>query len=366
MIRLITIQQDAEWQETVRSALFYDYYHTWYYNSIADDGEPVLLKYSDGNDFIAIPLLKRPIPNTEFYDMTSVYGYAGPISNKPFCKIHSQMKESFKQDLEMFLSKNNYVSVFTRLNPFLDQLSLMNNFNGVHDTGKIVVIDLRESLEQQHKKYESGLLRKIQKLRTQGFAVKEAETIEDVKAFAGIYRENMRSVGAADFYMFDEDYFQRMLRSTEFDCRLMMVYHNSIPVCGATIVCTQKIMQSHLLGTLDSYKKFSPAKLLTEEITLLGRKQGMEFFNLGGGYGFKEDSLFYFKSAFSDLSIEYKSWRYVVNEQEYTRLVLNADIDADNDVDFFPLYRYKCAEETVSRPAMPASTQPVQLVEKVY
>ncbi len=341
MIKIITIQQEKEWKETVQQSYEYDFYHTWYYHNMTMDGDPVLLKYTEGGDFIALPLLRRDITDdSKLSDMTSVYGYTGPISNKPFEALHFKMKENFKSSFFDFLERNKYITVFSRLHPFFNQLELMGDFEGIHDNGKVVYIDLRQSLEHQRSRYKNGLMGKINKLIRKGFYVKEAISKEDIQAFIEIYLENMRSVSANEYYMFNEDYFLKIMSSKEFKCKLLLVYHEDKPVCGATIVCANKIIQSHLLGTLNEYRKYSPAKLLTDEISKLGRSLGMHYFNLGGGFGFKEDSLFEFKSSFSDLFLEYKSWRFVSDKYAYKSILKSKEIDPNLDVDFFPLYRY--------------------------
>lgn len=63
----------------------------------------------------------------------------------------------------------------------------------------------------------------------------------------------------------------------------------------------------------------------------------MKYYHLGGGLGFKEDKLFNWKAGFSDLFLEYKSWRYVANEQIYNSLVNLIGIDPHNNIDYFPL-----------------------------
>ena len=66
----------------------------------------------------------------------------------------------------------------------------------------------------------------------------------------------------------------------------------------------------------------------------------MRYYHLGGGLGFKEDSLFKWKSGFSDLLLNYKSWRFVINTPQYQSLVQKAGMTLSSEVDFFPLYRY--------------------------
>ena len=340
MINQISIHQEREWKQIVQRSLNYDSYHTWQYHNLTKDGTPVLLVYNEGDDFIAIPLLKRNIPNSELFDMTSVYGYTGPLSNLRFKAISMQMKENFKRELIVYLKANRIVSVFSRLNPFLDQLPLMGAFQGIHDNGNGVVIDLDQSLEDQRSKYESTLLKQIRKVKALDFHVEVSKNPEAIKEFSNIYTENMKRVGATDFYMFTEEYFKNFLNSMDFHSKLIMVYHEGTAVCGGIVLFTQKIMQSHLSATRTAYLKFSPAKLLTDEISQLGRQLGMRYYNLGGGLGFTKDSLFDFKSSFSDIYYDYKTWRYISDPENYLRLILNANIDPENAVDFFPLYRY--------------------------
>lgn len=341
MFNSITIHQEKEWKQIVQKSLNYDFYHTWDYHNLSSEGNPILFVYNEGDDFIAFPLIKRNIPNSLFFDMTCVYGYTGPISNRKFETISDEMSENFKRDLLQFLKDHKIVSVFSRLHPFFDQLSLMKNFDGIYDNGKIVMIDLRESLDEQRSRYKRTHYKKILKLKQQGFYIKDTKSQDAIREFTDVYIENMKQVGACKYYMFSEDYFHKLLNSTDFQSKLILVYHENIVACGEIIIFTKKIIQGHLLGTRTAYRRFSPARLLTDEITIIGRELGMHYLNLGGGYGFKQDSLFEFKELFSDLSLDYKSWRHIADEATYRKLILEANIDPDVDVDFFPLYRYK-------------------------
>lgn len=347
MICSITVSQKKEWTSFVQRSLHYDFYHTWYYHSLIKEDEPILFVLSDGDDFIAFPLLKRKIPNSDLYDLTCAYGYTGPISNRLLEDLPTQMIDSFKSQFLNYLEKDKIVSVFSRLHPFFNQLSLMQKFEGVCDNGKVVILDLQVSLEEQRSKYQKRVLEKIRQLRRNGFHVKEAHSEQDINVFANIYTENMKRIGANEFYMFSSEYFENLLSSTEFNSKLLMVYHHDEPVCGSVIICTQKIIQAHLLGTRTDYFKESPAKLLTDEISIMGREMGMHYFNLGGGFGFKEDSLFLWKSAFSGQFLDFKSWRYIADFEKYHALISEANLDPDLDVDYFPLYRYQAPQVNI-------------------
>lgn len=337
----ITLEERGKWIDLIRRARSYDFYHSWTYHSLDNSkGNVLMFVYEEGPDFIAIPLIKRSIPDSEYYDMSSVYGYSGPVSNLEFKDLNPDFTGRFKKAFLDFLEEEKVVTIFSRLNPFFDQAAILEPFGGLVANGKVVVFDLGLSIEMQRQNYHGGVLRKIRKLREKGYYVKEGGTDEDIKNFVSIYTSNMLRVDASETYYFDEPYFKALLRADEFDARLVFVYDkDNYPVCGAIVVHTNGIMQAHLLGTRTAWLADSPAKLLTEEITILGREMGAKYYNLGGGLGFKEDSLFLWKTNFSSLTFEYQTWRFVADPEAYNSLLLQQEIDPLIEVDFFPLYR---------------------------
>lgn len=338
---LITIKQKEEWKRYVSQSVQHDFYHTWYYHSLDLSGTPILFVYEENRDYIAFPLIKREIPDSTLFDLTSVYGYTGPISNQKFEDLSDEFLENFKDAFLTFLRTGKHVSVFSRLHPFFDQKRVMQKFGGVHPNGKTIAIDLTVPIEDQRQKYHKRLAEKIRQLRRKGYEVREAKGAENIKLFASIYTENMQRIGASDFYLFTESYFNDLHNSTEFNSKLLLVYNQEgLAVCGAYIVCTNEIIQAHLLGTRTAYLADSPAKLLTDEITVIGREMGAKYFHLGGGLNFKEDSLFEWKACFSDYILNFNSWRYITDQAPYSSLLKKRNIDENDDVDFFPLYRY--------------------------
>ncbi|WP_316791810.1 GNAT family N-acetyltransferase [Pedobacter frigoris] len=341
MKHVITLTQKDRWMGYVKRSVNFDFYHTWTYHVLhSAEGDALLFVYEKGSDFIAFPLLKRRIPCSDFFDMSSVYGYSGPISSREFAALSLEFILDFKNALLEFFQEEGIVSVFSRLHPFFNQEPLMEHFEGVVENGKVVALDLTISLDEQRKQYQERAHRKIKQLRKRGYYVKEAAASEDIQTFLSIYTSNMIRLGASDYYMFNEEYFTQLLKSDEYDARLLFVYDDTgYPICGAIIVLTNQIIQAHLLGTRKEYLSDSPAKLLIDEITLLGRELGMKYYNLGGGLGFKEDSLYDWKRSFSDLTFNYQSWRFIVSRDKYNAILSETGIDKESSIDFFPLYR---------------------------
>src|SRR5690606_23493484 len=151
----------------------------------------------------------------------------------------------------------------------------------------------------------------------------------------------MQRKSASEFYFFNEEYFSGLLGSKEVDAKIFMVYDKDTPICGTFIICYNEIVQAHLVGTNSEYLKDSPAKFMVDVICDIEKEKGMKFYHLGSGLGFKEDSLFEWKKGFSDLFLDYYSWRFIPEESLYLKMLKNQGIDPDISVDFFPLYRYR-------------------------
>jgi len=341
MKRIIKLFEKEDWKYYVGNSLQYDFYHTWHYHSLDMVGEPLLFVYEEAGNYLAFPLIKRKIPGSKYFDLTSVYGYTGPISNQKFSELGTGFLENFNLSFMEFLAEDKIVSVFSRLHPFFDQRLALSKLGGIHSNGKTVAIDLTVPIEEQRKKYHRSLRGKINQLKRKGYEVRESAELEDLDIFANIYTENMKRIGATDSYLFPGSYFRALYNSDELNSKLLLVYLNNQAVSGAYIVCTNDIIQAHLLGTLTEYLSDSPAKLLTDEITVIGRRMGARYFHLGGGLNFKKDSLFEWKACFSELILDFSSWRYIAHPKVYDALLKMQKINPETDIDFFPLYRYK-------------------------
>ncbi|MDB4923335.1 GNAT family N-acetyltransferase [Mucilaginibacter sp.] len=340
MTKKLTIHNRQEWRYYVRNAAEYDFYHTWHFHSLETSDIPILFVYEEDDDYIAFPLLQRDIPGSTYHDLTCVYGFSGPISNKIMEKVDEAFIDKFKTAFTRFLLKENYVSVFARMHPFYKQQVLLDKFGGVHENGKTVIIDLSVSIEDQRKQYTQSTMDAIKHAWKMGYHVKEENGPCAVATFVKIYTETMRRVGATDYYLFNEEYFNKILNTDEYDARIIMVYNGDTVMSSTIITFTNGIIQAHLVGTKAEYLHKSPTKFLVDEITRIGRKMGMKYFNLGGGLGFKHDRLFDWKASFSTQCLDFNTWRFIANPAIYKQLLDEKGIDENAEIDFFPLYRY--------------------------
>jgi len=333
------IRDRSSWNAYVNRSLISEAYHTWHYHSLNKEGEAILFVVDYNGDFIAFPFIKRTIGNTPFFDLTSVYGYAGPISNVDLSKIPPQWIAFFKSSLVDFMNAEKCICIFSRLHPFINQHFLIQDLGGIRDNGRTIYVDLRQTVEMQRSKYHKRLFRQIKQLNQAGYTIKEGSSQQEIRAFTKMYHENMDRLNASRSYYFDEQYFTDLLNSDEFQSRLILIYKNSELICGAVIFLSGHIVRNHLSATAAAYLNESPSKLLTDQISIIGRAAGADIFHLGGGVGGKADNLFVFKSYFSNLQIEDRIWCCIHDKKVYDALVQLYISDTTDVSGYFPAYR---------------------------
>jgi lipid II:glycine glycyltransferase (peptidoglycan interpeptide bridge formation enzyme) len=329
------ITSKEEWAKALDKVDSYDFYHTFDYHNIfcGENETPLLLSYETKGITILLPLVLRSIPNTNYFDFTSVYGYAGPLSNTVDLEVAEKVK--FQEVFYDYLLEKKIVSVFSRLHPYIEQKQVIGGLGEIIELGNVVNIDVTMPLEESRRAYSKSNKNQINKLRRQCEVVM-AETKEDILEFVDIYYENMKRLNAADHYYFNKSYFLKFMEISDFQTDILLVRDKESQkyIAGSMFVKTKDIVQFHLSGTRTDYLRLKPSKLFLDEMRVRAHKQGYKIFNLGGGLGGEKDSLFEFKASFSKDFRTFKIWKYIVNEEVYNHLSKDK---IDND--YFPKYR---------------------------
>ena len=345
MIDIITDREG--WNGFIEQIGHFDFYYSYYYHLLSkqDHEKSVLIAYKEADTLIALPLLLRDIEGTSFKDATSVYGYAGPL-----CKIKGERasafnNERFKKQLQQFLNDNKIVSVFSRLHPYIDyQENILKNIGSIGSPGNVVNIDITQPIDIQRQQYNKRLKTYVNKARRK-YTIIQANNEQQIEEFIEMYYENMRRLDATDYYFFKKRYFYQLMISSFFKVELMLCSDTETDelIGGAMFVKTGNIVQYHLSGCKTEYLHLNPIKLLIDEMRLRATDEGYTYFNLGGGLGVNEDSLFRFKASFSKDYRPAKFWKYVVNQQVYDNLVHRSIKDVPDteteETNFFPAYR---------------------------
>ena len=336
MFEIISLDQKERWNSIIRSMNRYDFYHLAEYHQLDHSGQPLLLYYSSEKTSLALPVVVRSIEGTQYNDITSVYGYAGPLSDRE--NPDEQVVKDFQRELLHFFDTQQIISVFSRLHPLFDnQKFILKGLGETVDTNQTVAIDLSLPESEQKSQYASSLKNQINRLIRKNILVKKALTYEEIDHFIEIYRENMKRVKASKMYFFSNDYFYRFME--ELPSSLFLAYYGEKAISGSLFTTCNGIVQPHLSATLNEYLRWSPLKLVWDCIRKDAVKKNEKWMHLGGGVGGAHDTLFQFKTQFSDKRFLFKTWRYIHNEDVYTQLVSMEYAKHFSNSSFFPRYR---------------------------
>ncbi|MBC3758994.1 peptidoglycan bridge formation glycyltransferase FemA/FemB family protein [Hyunsoonleella sp. SJ7] len=320
----------------------YDVYHTYDYHQIAKESSDsaVLIKYEQDGVLIGLPLLIRKISGSAYFDATSVYGYSGPISNRIPLNFNPI---DFQKRLRRFFIENNIISVFVRLHPFLPfQNIILYGFGDLSYLGRVVNINLTLSLEKQRRHYQRRLKTYVNKAKRL-LKLKYAQTDEDHQIFKSLYYQNMDRLNAKSIYYFDDEYFKNLRSAKDFKTEILLAAEEASGevIAGAMFIKTKSTVQYHLSGSSNEHLHLNGTKFLIDQMRIKAHQEGYFNFNLGGGLGADENnSLFKFKSSFSDEFHPFFVWKLITRKGAYKNICKRNNI-TNTDSDFFPLYRLK-------------------------
>ena len=335
-MELLTPSQPA-WDDRLAVARR-DIYHLAGYHAYAEgsgEGEPMLITVGDRERGLAWPYLLRRIDameglaGTDATDVTSVYGYPGPIAwgcqpGDPF------LAGAWQEILEVW-RQQRVVSAFTRFHPLLGNAAIVAELPPPADRagmplplvpgGPTVSIDCRMDDGAARRGYAKVLRQEIDAARRAGLVTEVDEDWSEIETFTRLYGETMvRSGAGAEYTLGLSDV--RRLRAA-LGGRLHLLVTRWKEAVGAVCLFTELdgIVQAHLAGTNEDLRHLSPLKVLLDDARSWARSRGDHVLHLGGGRAGNEDSLFAFKARFSPNRHAFHTGRWILEPRLYREFV---------------------------------------------
>jgi sugar O-acyltransferase (sialic acid O-acetyltransferase NeuD family) len=328
---------NPEWSAYTSRAV-HDFFHTAEYHRVAESfgrGAASLAVYGTPEKFVAWPYILQDIEGFErssageYRDVTSVYGYTGPLIRG--CENDEGFLADAWSTLVEAWRSQSVVSVFTRLHPLLGNHRWLHYLRNDCETpqlldegcgeGKTVAIDLQKSPDEIWASYKRQLrqaLRRLMSLPLETAPDPEWNYFDD---FLRLYYSTMKRNSSASFYIFPSRQLKELRNALGSHGSLMVTKFEGQVVAAALLVEYDEIVNVHLLATDDRFTQLSPSKLLVHEAQLWARARGNRFLHLGGGRGSRsDDSLFRFKSLFSEVCYPFFTCRWILDRGTYNAL----------------------------------------------
>jgi len=331
---------DARWSEALAAGR-HDIYDLPGYLALCarfEGAEPIGFYAGEEGRYCLVPLLRRTLPASlgapdSWTDAISPYGYSGAV--------FSGGGDWARRAVRAFAgacADENIISVLVRLHPLLPAPEAALDSAGLRIThGETVAVDLTLPEAELRGNLRSGHRAEVRRLRANGYSVR----VDDWPLYGRymeIYRETMERLEADMRYRFPASYFGELRAALAPHLHLLSVMTPEGAVAaGGLFTEFQGIVQFHLSGTAEEYRKQAPSKLMLEYAILWAKAAGNRMLHLGGGLGAQEDSLFQFKSGFSKLRARFQTWRVIANAARYAEMV--GAVQQPDSEGYFPAYR---------------------------
>ncbi len=316
----------------------HDFFHTAQYHlaETSRGGEALLAVYGKGDKFVAWPYILRdidthkPRTNETFKDITSVYGYSGPIGYR--CELGEPFLDCAWDAMIEAWRAESVVSVFARCHPLLENHKLLPIHNdgggvvGPYETtclhGKTVAIDLSRSQADLWNSYKRQLRQALHRMFQLGMAATYDPDWLYLNDFVRLYYGTMKRNHATPFYFFPNKYFLKLKEALGPHGSLMVTRYEGQTIGAALLIEYSGFVNVHLLSSDERFAHLSVSKLIVHEAQAWAQRRGNRFLHLGGGRGNRDDdSLFRFKRLFSEDTYPFYTSRWILDQEMYKFLV---------------------------------------------
>lgn len=338
-LKLITLNDSAEWDNIVKSFANWEvYYLSGYVRAftVRQEGEPILI-YLEGKTTKAVNVvLKRDLREVfldlsePLYDLITPYGYGGFL-------VEGTEIEDIKNAYYRFCAENKFVSEFVRFAPFVQDKNRFDLYQIVV-LGKTISVPLdgEETIWQNFSSKNRNVIRKAMK---SGVMIHQDRSMETFRNFKRLYNLTMDKNHADPYYYFGDEFYESIHTDLAHNSTIFYADLDGEMIAASIILFGNQSMHYHLSGSKREFQHLAPTNLLLYEAACWGNRQGFRTFHLGGGVGAKEDSLFSFKKAFyRGEPNEYRIGKACFMPEAYEDLLRRRGIQK-GETGFFPEYR---------------------------
>lgn len=269
-----------------------------------------------------LPLLVKYI-DSDFKEGISAYGYSGFYSDLAF-STHSllEYEDGFRFEfLVEFFKKNNFLDLFIRNSPFLDNSVFFPNTCNEFDRNTVVV-ELEDWRNQSFPPYFKSKTKWPVKYALRNKLYSEFYNIQnykddDLRKFSKIYEEVMKKNQADLFYHFPYQFLKEQFFRDD-RSELLIIKKEEEIIGGAFFLIDEKYVHYYLSALDYKYAKYQISDFIIYSAIRRYEKLGKQYINLGGGRtSSDEDKLLKFKARYGKKTEKYFTSKIIVNDKKY-------------------------------------------------
>lgn len=318
------------------------------------DGMPCLFYLVSVNGRVAYPFMERDIaecPNLRgkiergrFRDISSAYGYGGPLYETAVMGgSFSLLQRDFISAFSEYCASRCILSQFDRFHPLLRNHAFLEGYSELAGIRKTVMIDLSNP-DGIWNDMESSCRNMIRKARKNGVSVRVDDDPATLDTFIELYQQTMKRNGTSPYYLFSSAFFRVTMDSLGKNMFIANACYGGKIIASSMFLRGPNFLHYHFSGSDPEFKNLQATSLLLYETALSESARGMKVFHLGGGFRSQNDPLFRFKRSFSRREpLDFFIGRKIHDPARYAELVRWAGYK-EMETSFFPKYRAASTE----------------------
>lgn len=268
--------------------------------------------YQKGSYIFKNVAIKSPIPQSQYFDLSSPYGFGGYFtntSNSSFIQeaLIAQSKEAQKQ---------NIIAEFVRFHPLYPSSTSFSVLLPFFQTER-EIIEVQTDFKTRWNHYSSRIRGKIRKANNE-LCITQSQ---DISKFHQLYTQTMQRSQASEFYFFNFEYFKKLFRLK--NCISLEAKSQDITCAMALFFYDEYCSYYHFGANSNSsiITNLNPMCAIFETFFQIAQSKGIRSCILGGGRSSSpQDSLFLFKKQFSPISKPFYIGGNIYNQEIYQEL----------------------------------------------
>ena len=349
---LIDLQEKKKWYDYLNKLESKDIYYTPEYCEIFqrnDKGTAKLFVYQKNGYLVYYPFLIRKINDLPFlkslqfrfseelYDITTPYGYGGPITNAIGAKDQQEVLQGFERCFAEFCFENFIITEFVRFHPILKNHEFYSSVQKRHLRNTIFV-DLTLNEAEIYQNYLSRNRNSIRKAEKSGLTVR-IKPKQELDKFISVYYATMAKKAADEYYFFSEQFFKNTMNLLEDRIELVEVCYGNRMISAGLFLYYNDFVHYHFSGSAKEFLNLAPNNFMLDFMVKHAIQKGCKIFHLGGGVtNCENDSLFKFKKSFNkNGEMEFYIGTKIRNPEIYKEIISHIPTFLEDD--YFPLYR---------------------------
>jgi len=314
------LKPGTEWDSTLAKLSAKDIYFTGEYHVSFEKSMQRVARafvYEEGANIFFYPFMLSRISkignidlSQKYYDIETVYGYTGPLTNYDDTVFLQKACDGFYQ----YCEGGNIICEMVRYNPLLKNDRYIGKKTQKIFNRHTIAIELGNP-ENLWTGYHPKLRNDLK--RCEKLGLQFSQNSVGAEEFKELYAATMRRIKATDFYIFDSSHF----KYCQGNMHIFSVRENGEILAAAIILTYGEFMHYHLAASADSPNQAYAGKYLIHKAAEWGINNGYKIFHLGGGRTTADDdNLLFFKKRFGTLVNDFYIGKTIFKQADYEEL----------------------------------------------